>query len=489
MAMSSQHTIKQSAKPTPNQEAQLLLTRLIDRVGLNRRSFLARLAELGYLFSDYDLVNWGRAGRSFPNDWPALRAMIQVVTEGQPATRRCTAAEALRFFGLVGMPFPELRSSAALFPADEFSSALAPYMPAAVPKGQLAAGGEIAAGDIAGAEHAEGVPADTTHSHVITQGLSALIVLMRAPEVHAAVLAFRIDFQAACEQIGILADYKRLHDLFQQLEDRYYLIYHDMKRLPADQVAWASMDYNAHELQAIADELLDMAGRASIAAITAMWTHKLIRAAGELRTSITNHDRRQLKSAMIHLKDLLGREPSRINTRLVSAAGALRLSKLVTAMTTVADTLAHLHFEHVATQQFESFETGVTALARLADQVSAAIAYHNAFQEIDDELRRVEVLLDQDVRELTYAWQYLKPLIQKLCDSCPASWARKLNTIGAELESSFVTKDLRTIKPLFRSYRSQASRSFNQVDRDLLTLCEELQKVGEPLATLLKLIA
>jgi hypothetical protein len=72
--MPSQHTMRPSMKPAPNQEAHLLLTQLIERVGLNRRSFLARMADLGHLFSDYDLVNWGRAGRSFPNDWPALRA-------------------------------------------------------------------------------------------------------------------------------------------------------------------------------------------------------------------------------------------------------------------------------------------------------------------------------------------------------------------------------------------------------------------------------
>src|SRR5215216_6020014 len=132
MTMPSQHTIRPSMKPAPNQEAHLLLTHLIDRVGLNRRNFLARLADLGHLFSDYDLVNWGRSGRSFPNDWPALRAMVQVVTEGQPPSRRCTAAEALQFFGLVGMPFPELQSSAALFSADEFSKALLAYIPVVV---------------------------------------------------------------------------------------------------------------------------------------------------------------------------------------------------------------------------------------------------------------------------------------------------------------------------------------------------------------------
>jgi hypothetical protein len=478
--MPPQHIIRQGMQTTPNQEAHLLLTRLIDRVGLNRRSFLARLADLGYAFSDYDLVNWGRAGRSFPTNWPALRAMIQLLTENQPASRRCTATEALQFFGLVGMPFPELRSSAALFPADEFSQALVAYIPAF---------GVGAAPQITGiVAHESTEQAQPIQSHVIADGLSALIELVRTPAVHAAVLSFRADFEAACEQIGTLADYKRLHDLFQQLEDRYYLIYHDLKRSPADGAAWASMEHNGRELQSIVDDLLELAGRTSMAVITALWTHKLAQAAAELRASISGRDRPQLKRAMTHLKDLLGREPSRINTRLVSAASALRLSSLAAAMATIADTLARIQFEREATQQYQAFEIGVVALARLAGQLTRAIAYHNAFQEIDDELRRVEVLLDQDSRELTYAWQYLKPMIQELCDSSQASWVAKLNAIGAELEHSIETKNPRTIKPLFRSYRSQASRSFNQVDRDLLTLCEELQKVGEPLAVLLKLI-
>ena len=64
------------AAPAPNQAAHLLLTHLIERVGLNRRSFLERLADLGYAFSDDDFTNWGRGGRSFPRNWSALRAMI-----------------------------------------------------------------------------------------------------------------------------------------------------------------------------------------------------------------------------------------------------------------------------------------------------------------------------------------------------------------------------------------------------------------------------
>jgi hypothetical protein len=127
--MTEQHTSKSAQSYPSNQEAHLLLTRLIDRVGLNRRGFLDRLADLGFACSDDDFKNWSRAGRAFPRDWQALRAMIQVVTQEQPAQRRCTAAEALRFLSLVGMPFAELQPIAELFSPDEFSTALSAYLP------------------------------------------------------------------------------------------------------------------------------------------------------------------------------------------------------------------------------------------------------------------------------------------------------------------------------------------------------------------------
>src|SRR5215212_1830514 len=130
--MRLRQTANQAMKPTPNQEAHLLLTRLIERVGLNRRSFLERLADLGYAFSDDDFVNWGRAGRTFPHDWAALRAMMQVLTRDQSPNRRCTAGEALQLLALVRMPFAELHAAAALFSAAEFTAALTAYIPAVI---------------------------------------------------------------------------------------------------------------------------------------------------------------------------------------------------------------------------------------------------------------------------------------------------------------------------------------------------------------------
>lgn len=86
-------------KSVPNRDAYLLLTKLMQRVGMRRGEFLARLAELGYEISDDTFTNWGRAGRAFPRDWTLLRAIVDVLRQS-PLTARCTAAEALYFLVL-----------------------------------------------------------------------------------------------------------------------------------------------------------------------------------------------------------------------------------------------------------------------------------------------------------------------------------------------------------------------------------------------------
>ena len=144
------------------------------------------------------------------------------------------------------MPFPELQAIAALFPIEEFNAALTAYMPTPAPEAAPAEHWDAATrGSASSRQQAQRPQPERGYSRVVGQGLVALAELMWAPEVRAAVIVFRTDFQAACAQIGVLAAYKQLHDLFQQLEDRYYLIYHDAKRLPADQSAWMGMEHHS----------------------------------------------------------------------------------------------------------------------------------------------------------------------------------------------------------------------------------------------------
>lgn len=312
-------------------------------------------------------------------------------------------------------------------------------------------------------------------------GLDALITLMRIPEVRAAVVDFQADFEVASGQIGILRTYKHLHELFQELENRYNLVYHDARRLPEDRLAWEDLERTEPEIQGIADDLLALAAQAPIAEEEGLWMRRLDRARSQLRTAVETYDVEQLRHAVRRLNEVLAREPTRLNLRLVGVADAVRLTELVDAMTVVRDSLGRVGPVQAAERQLEEFDRGVEALARLDVALTTLVVNHNRLQSIDDELRRVEGVLDQDIGELEYAWQDLRPLMQRLRAGSEEEWTRRLAVMGDELEEALARKDPNKIKQLFRRLRGQETRAFNRVDRELFLLCGELLSVGERL--------
>lgn len=308
---------------------------------------------------------------------------------------------------------------------------------------------------------------------------------MQALEGQDALVAFRSDFQIALKQIDVLYDYKRLHDLFQELGELYSLIDQDLKRLPSDQIAWESLELYSFELQDTINGLLDVARQAPLAVDETWWTQQLSQARAEMRMATENYDLAQLRSVTRRLNLVLAREFSRINTRLVAAADAMRLGNLVKTMTNIRNSL---DFPGVDRQVMRQFEESIEALARLNHNLAELVANHDSWQAIDDELRRIEATLDQDIVELELTWPDLKKMTHNLCGDSTADWAISLNRASDELESALLSENPVNTRRLFWRFHGQSSRRFRQVDSALLSLCQDLQKIVEPLDLLLRMV-
>lgn len=115
-------------KTAANVDAYLLLGKIMNRTGIQRRQLFSLLTDSGYLINDDIFTNWGRMGRKFPSDWKLLWTMIRILSQPH-LPQRCTAHEALHFLALTGLPFNALMQVATLFPAEEFYTALAIYLP------------------------------------------------------------------------------------------------------------------------------------------------------------------------------------------------------------------------------------------------------------------------------------------------------------------------------------------------------------------------
>lgn len=329
------------------------------------------------------------------------------------------------------------------------------------------------------------VPRAGHETQMISQGLTALIKLLRSPEVRTAVVAFQTDFEAASGQIDLMNDYKQLHDLMQQLENRYFLLYNDQRRLPADDTAWDNILMNEPDLRAKIADLLEAVNRASFDSAEVAWTRQLERARDELHTAAEDLDLDSLQSATRGLSRFLNRQPSRINAQLVTTAANLRLDKLIEALTAVKQKLAaaaSIYSQEVVDQ----LDQGVAALDDLAGRLSQLVQMHNALQDIDDELRRVEASLAQDTADLEDAWYDLEPMVADLCRGQTDEWAVELQETAATLGQALADAAPVHVRRHFRRFRSQVGRRFRQVDMALLALCQDMQKVGEPLDLLLR---
>ncbi len=320
----------------------------------------------------------------------------------------------------------------------------------------------------------------------VRKGLDALTDLMSAPEVRAAVVAFRTDFQAVCEQIDILGNYKDLHDLLHTLEFQCYSgIVQEARRFPDDETALdILMDYEL-TLQQIVTDVREVAARETLATNENLWIKDLERTTEELHGAIENLDTRQLKRAVWLINRVLAIQPSRINTSLNTAARALRLPALVKAMTCVRDNLTHCELDPEKTSQFKD---GVEALANLERSLTVLVRTHNDWQELDLELRRIEANLEQDIFELEMSWLDLKAMAESLCNSSIDEWALSFKKDSENLDSAIAAQNPAKVKRYFRSYRRRAGDRFYRVDVELKRLCGNLRIVGEPLASVLRMI-
>jgi hypothetical protein len=321
----------------------------------------------------------------------------------------------------------------------------------------------------------------------IGDGLEALTSLVHAPAVRAAVIVFRTQFQSASAQIEVLADYKDLHDLLHTLQ---FLCYSTMAkeapRFPADESAESNLlDYEL-TFQHLVSQIQDVSARPSMPTGEALWVSDLHQAQGRLREGLERRDAAALQQSLWLIRRVLDRYPSRINERLNAAGRALRLDAIEQAMTAICDELASLQLTGDAVEQCQA---GAIALAALQRDLATLAAEHDQWQAIDVELRRIEAVVGSDTAELEASWPYLKALSEPLCAGRAVSWIQSLSEATAGLDAAIAAHDPSQTRRQFARYRRLAGACFYQADKQLKELCDDLRKIGEPLSSLLRVLA
>ena len=322
-------------------------------------------------------------------------------------------------------------------------------------------------------------------------GLHLLAQRMKDAEVRNAVSDYKSDFKEALSGIETVRHYKKLHDLFQDMEMGYNLILHnDRQRMDEDETAWASLVNNQTLLQGPIYELLKMADTPRFATRDSYWLPILRRGQTAMRSAIEEHDLGELDTALRFLYRALDRGLPRVNGHLVDAASDLPLDRLAVAMQSI-----HQRLEtSLPSETVVRIATSVAALEKLNDDLNDLIADHNNWQRLDDELRRVDVFLGNDpndITELELTHPDFQAMAADLYSNSDRKWALDLQRSSARLQEALASGSNMppaTVIGIFQTYRVQVGRRFRFVDDQLLQLCENLRQIGEPLDWLLRTI-
>jgi tetratricopeptide (TPR) repeat protein len=323
-------------------------------------------------------------------------------------------------------------------------------------------------------------------SEYAREGLQALADLMQDADVRDTVAEFKTVFRDTRRQVEVVYNYKDLHD---QLHDIQLLCYdpivRETERFPADRLAVGAVTNSRETLESRIASISEITQRADYLASERADLISLQQALATYDAALTNLDTALLKKATQKLSRVMTLQPSRVNAKLVAAAGNLHLESLVAAMQKISQRLTELHAHAEKVQQFSD---GVRALETLHAALTALIQEHDLWQVVDTRFNLLATEIEQEVDSLGDSWNDVRQIAAPLYEKKLEAWAEKYRLLEERLLKAIAEHNPNQARMQFDLCRGRAVERFYQVDVSLKRSCENLRKIGEPLAAVLHIL-
>jgi hypothetical protein len=334
----------------------------------------------------------------------------------------------------------------------------------------------------------DALPVHTSHtSEYARDGLKALIDLMRQLEaVRDTVVEFTVVFRDTRRQVEIVANYKDIHDELHEFQIQCYnRIIREMGGFPDDPLALENLIDSKLTLESKISNVRSIIARADYLASENAVLQSLQQGCTALDEALDKLDSELLKKSVRKLERVMALQPSRINSKLTAAARNLHLKELVKAMRTIHERITKLRVDEKKLRQFTD---GVNGLEALHTALSALISEHDLWQQVDDRLHQIESDLDNELPSLGDSWNEVREMAAPLYAKKLEPWADVFRSLEKKLLTAIAEKNPAKTKSNFRLCRGRALDRFFQIDLSLKRSCENLRKIGEPLATVLDIL-
>ncbi len=337
------------------------------------------------------------------------------------------------------------------------------------------------------------------------QGVKALHDSLGNEKVHALLAASRNDLERLADDLNLLSNYKKLHDVLHGLHVTFLRLIDDAARkLETDKSA--PRDALREYLDQLQTKFVDAEEAAQALPDTPAerdeqmaWVLELAAAVDALREAVDKADSRGAVEVVYKLKLIARKRPKFLNVLITRTAKRMPIARLVETLQQVAGAFI------CEDGHARDLAGGIAALQRLIPDQMGLVSQHSEWQKIADSLWEADKQLNQEreadeqlhqesgrsLEGFQYVWEGVTKMVKSITASDPASeWAIKLNRQIAAFEKAFPMPQSTAVSDqarlCFDTFMKEANQRFYRVDKALHARCDGIVKLGRPLRALLE---
>ncbi len=248
-------------------------------------------------------------------------------------------------------------------------------------------------------------PAAANNAPSAKQQVASVLAGLETLKTHAADAAIAGPLRLSRDQLGGLAagfdrlkSYKALHDCLQQIQIRQYRqLVDDVKRLRTDPLVSVTLDNQLLQLDILSDAAVEGAGGLPDTPLERRlemrWIRILKTSLIQLREAVAAFDDRAATLAVTSIRDLIRKEPFRVNGLLTATAEGLPLGDLIETIGSVCNAIA------ANDPSRAKLDVAHQALQNLYPRLRGQVAEHDRWQDVENELWSADQAMDQQSRE------------------------------------------------------------------------------------------
>jgi hypothetical protein len=315
-------------------------------------------------------------------------------------------------------------------------------------------------------------------------GLAVLIRLAKDPALAPVLFEAREHLKAAWEQMGPVNNLKQVHEALHSIQiNRFEQILIERDRLSRDDQAGKNLVRHVRRVARCVNDLGDPASLPPIPDLALPERlAEMAAAAHKIELGVNAGSTQLINQGIWELSEVLSVVPSKVNNELKGAIRAMKLHGLFGALLKVEDAMQR---SQVKPEDVRTFAAGGTDLGRLDRDIDDFMSQHDAWQRIDDLMRRIDNNGKGEPDDLEAAWSTLHSLLEQQLDGVDESYRDEIEAADLEVQAAMGTPGLAAkIEPYWR-LRGIVRDWFFAVDKRLLGICKQLIPINAALKVVL----